>query len=69
MPMSVVNVETEEVDVSMAKDVVEDMGGDVDKVEEETAVEVVEEAAAYIKMGLTYHMSPVTLNIWSGMHP
>ena len=68
MTMSVVNVETEEVDVSMAKDVVEDMGGDVDKVEEETAVEVVEEAAACIKMGLTYHMSPVTLKIWSGIH-
>ena len=38
----------------------------MDKVEEYTAVEVVEEAAAHMKIGLTYHMSPVTLNIWSG---
>ena len=68
MTMSVVNVETEEVDVSMAKDVVEDMGGDVEKVEDYTAEEVLEEAAAYMKMGLTYHMSPVTLKIWSGIH-
>ena len=52
----------------MAKDVVEDMGGDVDKVEDYTAEEVLEEAAAYMKMGLTYHMSPVTLKIWSGIH-
>ena len=68
MPMSVVTVETEEVDVSMANDEVEDMGGDVDKVEEETAEEFVEEPAAHMKMGLTYQMSPVTLKIWSGMH-
>ena len=69
MTMSVVNVATKEVDVSMAKDAVEDVGVYVDKVEEYTAVEVVEEAAAHMKMGLTYHMSPVTLKIWSGMHP
>ena len=69
MTMSVVNVATEEVDVSMAKDAVEDVGVYVYKVEEYTAVEVVEEAAAHMKMGLTYHMSLVTLKIWSGMHP
>ena len=69
MTMSVVNVATEEVDVSMAKDAVEDVGVYVEKVEEYTAVEVVEEAAAHMIMGLTYHMSPVTLKICSGMHP
>ena len=69
MKIYVVNVATEEVDVSMAMDAVEDVGAYVDKVEEYTAVEVVEDAAAHMKMGLTYHMSPVTLKIWSGIHP
>ena len=56
MTMSVVNVATKEVDVSMGKDAVGDVGVYADKVEEYTAVEVVEEAAAHMKMGLTYHM-------------
>ena len=38
-------------------------GGRGDEGEEETAEEVVEEAAAHMKMELTSHMSPVTLKI------
>ena len=50
-------------DVSTAKDATDDVGG-----EEDTAKEVMEEAVVHIKMGLTSHMSPITLNNQSGTH-
>ena len=56
MPLSVVTAAEEEVDFSMAKDAVEDVGEEVDELEEDTAEEVVEEAEAHMKMGLTYQM-------------
>ena len=40
----------------------------MDKVEEDTAKEVVEEAAVHMKMELTYQNSPITLNIKRGVH-
>ena len=40
----------------------------MDEVEEDTSKEVVEGAAAQIKMELTSQMSPITLNIQSGPH-
>ena len=39
-----------------------------DEVEENTAEEVVEEAAAHMKMGLTSQTSTVTLNMYNGTH-
>ena len=38
----------------------------MEEVDEYTDEEVVDEAAAHIKMEFTYHMSPVTFNIQSG---
>ena len=46
----------------MAEDAAEDVGGEVDEVEEDAAEEFVEEAAPHMKMGLTSEMSIVTLN-------
>ena len=40
----------------------------MDKVEEETAEEVMEGAAAHMKTELVYQMSPITLKIQSGLH-
>ena len=40
----------------------------MDKVEEDTSKEVVEEVAEHMKMELTSQMSPVTLKIQSGLH-
>ena len=40
----------------------------MEKGEDDTADEVVEEAAAHMKMELTSHMSPVTLKIQSGLY-
>ena len=58
----------EEVDVSMDKEAAEDVEEDVDEVEEEENWEVLKEEAAHMKMGLTSHISPVTLNIQSGLN-
>ena len=57
-------VATEEVDVSMAEDVDEE----VDKVEGNAPNAVVKGAVTHMKMELTYQMSPVTLKIQSGPH-
>ena len=46
----------------------EDVEEELDKVEEETSKEVVEGAAAHMKMELTSQMSPVNLKIHSGPH-
>ena len=43
-------VASEEMDVSMAQFVAEDAGEEVDKLEEYTSEEVVEESAAHMKM-------------------
>ena len=40
----------------------------MDTVEEDIPEEVVEEAAAHMKMELTYQIPPVTLKIQSGPH-
>ena len=40
----------------------------MEKVEEDTAEEVVEEAAAHMKKGLTSQMSPTTLRIQNDLH-
>ena len=68
MPSAVVIAAAEEVDVLMSEDVTEDVGGEVEKVEEDAAKEFVEETAAHIKMGLASQMSPVTLKMHSGPH-
>ena len=44
------------------------IGEEVDKVDQDMAEEVVEEAAAHIIMGFTSHMSPITLNIQIGLN-
>ena len=58
----------EEVEVSMVEVVAEDVEEEMDKLEEDTDEEVVDEAVAHMKMELTSHMSPVTLRIQSGQH-
>ena len=52
----------------MDKDAAEDVGEEINVVDEDAAEEVVEEVATHIKMGLTSHMSPVTLKMRSGLH-
>ena len=52
----------------MAEVAAEDMEEEVAEVEDDTAEEVVEEAAAHMKMELKSYMSPVTLKIQSGPH-
>ena len=59
-------VAAEEVDVSMAEIVSEDVDEEVDEVEEDMYKEVMEGAAAHMKIKLTSQMSPVTLKIHSG---
>ena len=68
MLLDVETVVAEEVYVSMAEFVEEDVEEKVDEVDEDTSNEVVEGAAAYIKMELTSQMSPITLKIQSGPH-
>ena len=68
MPLSVVTTVAEEVDVSIDKDASEDVGKEADGVEDYTNKEVLEETSAYMKMGLTYKISPVTLKMQSGLH-
>ena len=68
MLLAVKIVSKEEVDVSMAEVVSEDMEEEVGEVEEDTSKEVVEGAAVHIKMKLTSQMSPVTLKIQRGPH-
>ena len=68
MLLDVKTVVAEEVDVLMAEVLAEDAEEEVDKVEEYTTDEVVEEAAEHKKMELIYQMSPVTLKIQSGPH-
>ena len=65
--MSMVTASAEEVDVSIFKYMIEDVGGDLDKLENDATKEVMEEALAHMKMGLAYHMSPVTLKIQNGL--
>ena len=62
MPLAMIDAAAEKVYVSMAEDAAEDVGGEVDKVEEDAADDFVEEAAPHMKMGLTSQMSTVTLN-------
>ena len=50
----------------MAEIMAEDVEEDLDKVEEDTAEKLVEEAAAHMKMELKSNMSPITLKIQSG---
>ena len=68
MLISVETVAAEEVDVSMEEVVKEDVEEEVDKVKEDTSKEIVEGAAAHMKMELISHMSPVTLKIKSEPH-
>ena len=60
------NSATVDVGVSLAEYVTEDVGEEVEKVEEDASEEFVEEAAAHMKMGLKSQMSHVTLKIYSG---
>ena len=50
----------------MSEVVEEDVEEEVDELEEDMSKEVVEGAAAHMKMELTSQISPVTLNINSG---
>ena len=52
----------------MEEVVSEDVEKDVYEVQDYTAEEVLEEAAANMKMELTSQMLPVTLNIKGGLH-
>ena len=66
MMLDMETMATEEVDVSMSEVVEEDVEEEVDELEEDMSKEVVEGAAAHMKMELTSQISPVTLNINSG---
>ena len=68
MPLAVVTAAVEDVDDSMEEDVADDMGGYVNRVEEETSGEVVEVSEAHMKMGLTSHMPTRTFQVQSGPH-
>ena len=61
-------VAAEKVDVVISEVAAEDVEEEVNKVEEDTDEEGVEEAEAHIKIECKSHMSPVTFNIWSGLH-
>ena len=52
----------------MTEVVAEDMEEEVDKVDEYTYKDIMEGAAAHMKMELTSQISPVTLSIHSGTH-
>ena len=56
MLLAMETVETREVEISMAEVVSEDVNEEVDEVEEDTPKEVVEEAAAHMKIKFTYQM-------------
>ena len=56
MLLAVETIVVEEVEVSMEKVLVENLKEEVDKLEEYTSKEVVEGAAAHIKMELTSHI-------------
>ena len=66
MLLAVETVELEEVDISMSEVVAEDVEEEVKELEEDIFEEVVDWAAAHMKMELIYLMSPITLNIQSG---
>ena len=68
MLLDVETVTAEEVEVSVEAAAAEYVEEEVDKVEEDTAKKVMKKGSAHIKTELTYHMSPVTLNIQSGLH-
>ena len=68
MLLAVETVTTEEVGISMAEFVAEDVEEDVDEVKHNTSKEVVEGAAAHTRMELTSHISPYSLKIQSGLH-
>ena len=68
MILAVETVAAEEVDVSMSEVAAKDVEEDLDKGEEDTSKEVVERAAAHMKMELTSQMSSITLKIQSGPH-
>ena len=68
MPMDVTTAAEEEVGVSMEQKAANEMEEREDEVEENTAEEVVEEAAAHMKMGLTSQTSTVNLNMYNGTH-
>ena len=59
-------VAAEEADVSMAYILADDAEEEVDEAEKDTPKEVLEGAAAHMKMEFKSQMSPVTLNIQSG---
>ena len=60
IPLDVVFATAEEMDVSMAKEEIDNMGKEVDEVDQEASEEVVEEVTEHMQIGLTYHISPVT---------
>ena len=68
MLLDVETVATEDVDILMEYVVEEDVEEEVDEVEEDTNKEVMEEAAAHMKMELISQMSLVSLKIQSGPH-
>ena len=68
MLLDLETVETEDVDILMAYVASEDVEEEVDEVEEETNKDVMEEAAAHMKMELKSQISPVNLKIQSGPH-
>ena len=69
MPLDLVTLEAEEVDVLMAKDAAEAVGEEAEKVDADMDEEVVGEEAANIKVGLISQISPVPLKIQSGIYP
>ena len=68
IPLAVVTAAAEEVGFSISKDAVEDMGEDVNEVEENTYKEVVEESVLHMKVGFTSKMSSITLKMQSSPH-
>ena len=69
IPLVVVTAAAEYFDTSMAEDVADYMEEELDKVYEAVlSTEVMEEVLAHMKMGLTYQISPVTLNMSTVLH-
>ena len=68
MLLGVETVSAEEVDVSMAYFLADNLKEEVDEVEEDMAEDIMEEAAAHMKMELISQLSFITLKIQGGPH-
>ena len=63
MPLALVNASAEEMNASMTEDAAEDVGEEVENVEEDTDEGVLVEAVEHMKIVLIYNMSPITVKM------